>query len=487
MEVTFKNNKLKKIAENNKKCVRELGQNRAKLFMMRVGDLYVADSLEDTKELPGHYHELSGNRKGQWACDLDQPYRLIFKPHEDPIPIDNDGTYIWTEITGVEIIEIINYHEKKESKKKLKNNTIMESQNTFTPSILYHPGHTLVEKLKEMRMGIKEFAIRTSKPEKTIHAVINGESAITSDMAVAFESVTKISARFWMNKQRVYDEYIARIKREDVIAKSCNWARQFPFSSMVKYGWISANKSIEDKVNALFLFFQVSTVKAWEDYFYHQQLKVVFRISLFSTKEPFAISAWLRQGEILATKLNVSTYSEKALKEAIPVMKEIMVNCKDDYAKELQSVCSYVGIKLIYTPSLPKAPISGSTRWINDTPCIQLSGRNKRYDSFWFTFFHEIGHILLHGKKDVFLEEIEYTDKVVEKEKQADEFASKILLSAEDEKYIINSGKIRISDIKKYAAQFNTHPSIIVGRLQHNHFISFKLGNNLIPIVNLFS
>lgn len=28
-------------------------------------------------DLLGHYHELLGDRKGEWACDLDQPNRLL--------------------------------------------------------------------------------------------------------------------------------------------------------------------------------------------------------------------------------------------------------------------------------------------------------------------------------------------------------------------------------------------------------------------------
>lgn len=80
--------------------------------MQRIGDLYDAETLEDVRNLPGHYHELVQNRKGQWACDLDGPYRLIFTPQERPIPTDANGKYIWIEIQGVEIIEITNYHGK---------------------------------------------------------------------------------------------------------------------------------------------------------------------------------------------------------------------------------------------------------------------------------------------------------------------------------------------------------------------------------------
>lgn len=112
MGITFQDKKLKKYADDYNKCVKKLGQARADLYMQRIGDLYDAETLEDVRNLPGHYHELVQNRKGQWACDLDGPYRLIFTPHERPIPTDANGKYIWIEIQGVEIIEITNYHGK---------------------------------------------------------------------------------------------------------------------------------------------------------------------------------------------------------------------------------------------------------------------------------------------------------------------------------------------------------------------------------------
>lgn len=110
MEVTFVNRKLKKIADNYSICQKELGAIRAKLFVRRLNDLYNAETLEDVRNLPGRYHELTADRKGQWACDLDHPYRLIFEPHEDPIPTDESGRYIWIEICGVEVLEIVDYH-----------------------------------------------------------------------------------------------------------------------------------------------------------------------------------------------------------------------------------------------------------------------------------------------------------------------------------------------------------------------------------------
>jgi HTH-type transcriptional regulator / antitoxin HigA len=88
----------------------------------------------------------------------------------------------------------------------------MATVNEFHTDIAFHPGETLSEKLKELNMGLKEFAVRTGKPEKTIIAIINGESAITAEMAILFEAVLKIPARFWNKKQQNFDEYKARQK-----------------------------------------------------------------------------------------------------------------------------------------------------------------------------------------------------------------------------------------------------------------------------------
>ncbi len=113
MIITFADKKLEQYANNDKKSRAKLGQRRSDLYKLRLDQLDVAENLEDVRFLPGKYHELTDNRKGQWACDLDQPYRLIFEPREKPIPTDPDGKYIWIEIVAVEIIEITDYHKKR--------------------------------------------------------------------------------------------------------------------------------------------------------------------------------------------------------------------------------------------------------------------------------------------------------------------------------------------------------------------------------------
>lgn len=110
MDIIFADKKLKKLSADYNKCRQKLGDKRAKLFIARLDALLDAITLEDVRHLPGRFHELTGDRKGQWTCDLDHPYRLIFTPQENPIPVNESGQYMWIEINGIVIIEIVDYH-----------------------------------------------------------------------------------------------------------------------------------------------------------------------------------------------------------------------------------------------------------------------------------------------------------------------------------------------------------------------------------------
>ena len=303
----------------------------------------------------------------------------------------------------------------------------MKELYVYVPQSVPPPGEVLAEKLQEMGMGPKEFALRTDKPEKTIIAVLNGESSITADMAVRFENVTRIPVSYWLNHQRGYDEFVAREKRKKAIDQAVPWAKKFPLAEMIRKGWLPAITGMKEKTVRLLDFFAFSTHHAWEDYYFKQQLKVAFRISLKKINEPYAISVWLRKGEIQAEELRAKSYSSKNFKNALAEIKILMNEKSEDFFKRLQEICLEAGVKVVHTPRLSKAAISGSTRWMKNTPLIQLSGQLKQNPPFWFTFYHEAGHILLHGKKDIFLEKVEYSDKDLEKENEADAFAGKWL------------------------------------------------------------
>lgn len=355
----------------------------------------------------------------------------------------------------------------------------------YSPESFTHPGMTLKEKLEELGMGAKEFAVRTGKPEKTITAILNCDSSITPDMAVKFENVLKIPARFWMNYQQKYNEAVAKQKFKQAITDAVEWAGKFPYAQIAGLFGLPKTRKIEEKAEHLLKFFGLSSHKAWTDYYIEEKLKLAFRISLKHTKEAHAVSAWLRQGDILAKEIEAPGYNISKFRAALKNIKSLMAEHPDDFLIKLKCYCLEAGVKVVFTPCLPKAPVNGCTRWINDNPVIQLSDRYKRYDIFWFTFFHEAGHIILHGKKDVFLESENHGSNNRQQEDEADEFAVKWLLTPEQESEIVAVGKLKDEDFLSFAHKFNTHPSVIVGRLRHRKYIRQYEGQQFMDKVEL--
>ena len=348
-----------------------------------------------------------------------------------------------------------------------------------------HPGITLREKLEELQITPKEFAIRTGKPIKTISNVLNGKSSITPEMAVQFEKVLNIPANFWMAKQANYNEYMAREKEKEELTESIEWSKKFPYNDLAKLGYVDFTKDAIEKAKNLLSFFDISNSKAWEKIYLNQQLPVLFRISLKKSKNPHSLSAFLRIGEIEASKIVAPSFKKAKLREILKNLKDIMYKESRNFLEEIKEYSLSAGVKIIFTPGLPNTAINGVVRWLNDNPVIQITDRFKRYDIFWFSLFHEFGHIILHSnKKDIFLEEIENTKSKSKEEIEADKFTEEFLLSYENYNKIIdklnslpdkNPSKI-LNIIKDYAKVLNTHKDIIIGRILFHDKSLYKYG-----------
>lgn len=358
-------------------------------------------------------------------------------------------------------------------------------KNQYFPETVTHPGFTLSEKLNELGMGSKEFAVRTGKPEKTVSQILSGESSITPEMAVLFEDVLHIPANFWLNRQKQYNEALARQKRKEDLSAAVEWSKLFPYADMARLGWVKLTRKPEEKVANLFQFFSIATPKAFDDYYFGQKLKVNFRISLAHTKRPYSFAAWLRQGEIKARQMETVPYDARKFEASLAEIQTLMVNHPADFFQQLQEICLEAGLKVVYTPCLPGASAHGSTRWIGDNPLIQLSARYKQNDIFWFTFFHEAAHILKHGKKFVTLENVDYSLEDKEKEEEANQFAVQWTFTEAQEKEVLDQPHLSEESIVAFSKKFNTHPAMIIGRLHHKGLLRYSLGRKFIKPIDL--
>ena len=298
------------------------------------------------------------------------------------------------------------------------------------PMMRFHPGETLREKLEEMEMSVKEFSTRIGKPEQMVLDLVDCKMSINAEWALLLEYSTGISAEFWMKKQNNYDLYQLRTGQHKYHSRKKPWLSILPLPEMVSNRWVERREGVADMVGELLRFFGVVSVEAWENYYFRQKLKVAFRISLEGTINPYALSAWLRRGEIQAAEAYLEeSYSKNALKEKMPEIAQRLAHPSDDVMDVLQDLLGTLGIKLIYTEPLSGVPIKGASRWIYGHPCIQLPKTQETYENFTHTLLHELGHIFLHGKKDIFLENVGFVPDDPEtysrKEAEAEAFAQK--------------------------------------------------------------
>jgi len=354
-------------------------------------------------------------------------------------------------------------------------------------SLLSPPGDTIQEHIDFIGMSQAELAERMGRPKEKINDIIKGREPITTATAFQLEKVLGIPASFWLNREKTYRKELYELQQQEELEKEKDWLGEFPINEMRKFGWLPDTREKHVLVDSLLKFFSVASTDEWTRIYMGEEVSVSFRVSLAHTQKPHSISAWLRKGELQAREIEITAFDKKKFKDALAEIKELAFLMPEDFTQQLQNICAKCGVAVVFTPNLPKAPISGATRWFHNKPIIQLSGRFKTNDHFWFTFFHEAAHIILHGKKDIFLENVEGTETDKEKEEQANAFASKILLPENELQQIIDAAPLDEDMIHEFANKFRTPAGVIIGRLQYLKIIQFNIGNNFRKKIDLFN
>lgn len=353
----------------------------------------------------------------------------------------------------------------------------MATKIEIAKSLLSPPGDTLQEHIDFMGMSQAELAERMGRPKEKINDIIKGREPITTPTAFQLEKVLGIPASFWLNRENNYRKDLYQLQQQEELSKEKSWLSSFPINEMRKLGWLPDISEKHLLVDSLLKFFSVASAEEWERIYLDAEVSVVFRISLAHTQSPQAISAWLRRGEIQAREIALSEYDKKKFKLTLTEIRKLAFVMPKDFAQKLQAICAQCGVAVIFTPGLPKASISGAAHWFHNKPIIQLSTRIKTTDHFWFTFFHEAAHLILHGKKDVFLENIAGIIIDQEKEAEANEFADKVLLTEEELHQILEASPLDEKKIIAFSHKFRTPTWAILDRVQQVKAIPFQLRN----------
>lgn len=342
-----------------------------------------------------------------------------------------------------------------------------EARVPYAPTEVLAPGETLRETLEALDMSQTQLAQRTGMSTKHVNQILQGHAALTHDTAILLERTTGVPARFWNSLEAQYRDILAREQERQSLTRHQTWLKQMPLSALRKMGAISATaRDPGAQLQQVLQFFGVSSVDAWHQVW--AEPAAAFLQSAAFDADAGAVAAWLRLGELQASRIACRPFDRTRLKEILPTLRSLTVLPPQDFWPQLQALCASTGVAVVVVPEITGARASGATRWISPTKSIvQLSNRGKRNDKFWFAFFHEIGHVLLHGKREVFVEDkIGYDGGRLDQEREANDFAGSLLIPTEYEPALANVRTAQ--DARRLAEQINIAPAIVAGRVQRD-------------------
>lgn len=331
------------------------------------------------------------------------------------------------------------------------------------------PGATIREQLSDRGMSQKEFAARMDMSEKHISKLINGEVQLTPEVAVRLEVVLGIPAKFWNNLEAVYREKLIKVKAENAMDDDKALAKQLPYSEMAKFGWVPETRDLKEKVFNLRKYFEVVELSLLEN---NQVTRIACRRLAVTEKSDFALMAWAQEAKILARNIKTLPIDIKKLINIIPEIRAMTVLKPKEFCPKIKSMLAECGIALVFLPHLKGSFLQGASFIDGNKIVVGLTARGKDADKFWFSFFHELAHIVLGH-----VGQIDGTTD--QDETEADAWSSDTLISKEAFDDFVEEEVFSATSIRSFAQTLGIAPGIVVGRLQNEGYIKYSMMNEL--------
>lgn len=352
----------------------------------------------------------------------------------------------------------------------------MSKSNVYNEYVIA-PGETILELLESNGMSQLDLAYKTGINKKTINEIIKGKAPITTTTALKFEYVFNIPASFFNNLESSYQEVLEREEDFIRVKEEEKYLENIPYNEMAKRGWDCIEKTNDpfQKVINLRKFFSVASLSFDTEL----KKKLAFRKKNNDKFSNEALYCYLRYGEIESNKVSYPKFNILLLNENLSRLRKLANNSFIKQFNKLKEILFSCGISLIFEPELPHTYVNGISYMINPNKAIiMISDRGKKNDIIWFTFFHEIGHLLKHSRKEVFVDLDDKEENNIEKE--ADKFARNILIPDKSYNEFIRNNKIFTEKIlKDFSKRVNILPGILVGRLQKDGLIKWNEFNYL--------
>lgn len=352
-----------------------------------------------------------------------------------------------------------------------------QAVNQYRPTTVSPPGVTIADLLEEKGIRQNELATRMGVSAKFVNEIVSGKAVITPATALALERALGAPASFWLTREAHYQESKARTVEYAVMEASVPWLKDIPHRDMLKFGWIRDCPTKAALVGECLNFFGVASTSAWQAQYVEATSAAAYRMSSRVAAHHGAVAAWLREGERQGARMECAEFDRERLLEAIGWSRSLtLIDEPSEFVPPLTERFANCGVAVVIVRAPKYCPVSGAVRWLTpNRALIQLSFKYLRNDNFWFTFFHECGHILLHSKKLLFLEgaEIDGQD-----EKEADKFAADNLIPP-DEWATFEPLKLSEAVIRDFASRIGVAPGIVLGRLQNEERLPWSSLNHI--------
>lgn len=350
--------------------------------------------------------------------------------------------------------------------------------NGLSLEFIIHPGETLKEVLENNNMLQEELAERTGFSAKHISEVVNGKKGISPKLAKSLEYVFGIPATFWINLQGIYDKEIIEFEEKNNISKN-----EFEIVKKIKpiLQYAVSKKIVEKFGNEVEAVLLTRSICGVQDLSYVEKIlsnQVAYRTATKQKVDQYILYVWQRVCELIAINNTIENdYQVEVLKENLNNIKSLMFE-KDPniMIEKLKEIFAKCGIIFELVKHFTGAPVQGFIEKKNNKIILCMTIRQSYADIFWFTLFHEIGHIL---NGDIEYNKIDYYIDNEEKENEADIFAKNYLIDNEEYEKFIDKNTFTEMNIKKFAKLQNVEPFIVVGRLQKDNLLQYNMFNNL--------
>lgn len=355
----------------------------------------------------------------------------------------------------------------------------------YRPDYAPPPGELLKAVLDSLDLSQADLADRTGLSTKYVNQIINLNATLSAETAVRLEAVTGVPAETWTLLEAEFRAAEARSARAGVVKDWVGWLGAFRLAELRDRGIITTASTSARTVDELLRFFGISSPEGWDRVWEPSLTR--FRRSPSFTPEIPPTTVWLRIGQRKATAVKTSSYSASGLLALMPTICDLTRKPMRIGIAELQRLCAEVGVAVVYAAEFKGCRASGATWWASPTKAVVLlSNRGKREDRFWFSFFHECGHLLKHAKRDTYLDQsgpegelppweetapisgfIDDGSRDSALEREADAFASTTLIP-EHVVPQVRAARSRL-DIEAIADHLGIAPGVVVGRWQFEH------------------